>query len=433
MTSLPGLVDGRLADATLLRDGPLARALAALNGDGEETRLVGGAVRDLALGDRPGDFDLATTALPEETIRRARAAGFGVAPTGLAHGTITVLVEGRPFETTTLREDIETFGRQATVRFGRDFRLDALRRDFTINALSLDATGRLHDYCGGRDDLAAGRVRFIGDARQRIREDYLRILRFFRFSARYAGGPLDPDGLSASIAERDGMEILSRERVRAELLKLLVAPRAGETVAVLAEAGLAGPLLAGTVDAARLVRAIAIEACFGEPPDALARLAALGVRIREDAERLHRASAAIERGVRSAGRDCSARWKPSMACRRRPALAISASCCLSAVVRAPATLCSLRRSMPEREADMARFASAFRFVSDTPQPRLPFSGADILARGIEPGKGVGAILKRLQALWIRAGFPREPEVLARLLDEATEQQGLAITILVDVD
>ena len=150
----PGLVDGRLADLRLLREGPLARALAALDGDGEETRLVGGAVRDLALGVPPGDFDLATTATPGVTMRRARAAGFHVAPTGIAHGTVTILVDGHPFETTTLREDIETFGRHATVRFGRDFRQDALRRDFTINALSIDGHGRVHDYCGGLDDLS---------------------------------------------------------------------------------------------------------------------------------------------------------------------------------------------------------------------------------------------------------------------------------------
>ena len=390
----------------------------SLDGDGEETRLVGGAVRDLALGDPPGDFDLATTAMPEETIRRARAAGFGVVPTGLAHGTVTVLVEGRPFETTTLREDVETFGRHATVRFGRDFRLDALRRDFTINALSLDASGLVHDHCDGLADLGARRVRFIGAPRDRIREDYLRILRFFRFSARFAEGTLDAEGLAATIAERDGLETLSRERVRAEFLKLLVAPRAGETVAVMAEVGLTGALLAGLADPARLKRAVATGAAFGEPPEAIARLAALGVLIREDAERLRdrlRLSNAEHDRLLSIARAVEAQHGAS----------------------APPSLGDLRVLLFERgrqgardavafaaidagaAGDIARFRSAFRFVSDTPQPRLPFSGADILARGIPAGQGVGAILKRLQALWIRAGFPREPDTLARLLDEAT--------------
>ena len=212
MTAPPGIVDGRLRDYRVLGEGALARVLKALDGVGEETRIAGGAVRDLALGLTPGDFDLATTATPEAVMARARAAGFRVVPTGLAHGTVTVIVDGRPFEVTTLREDIATDGRHAVVKFGRDFRADALRRDFTINALSLDAKGRVHDYCDGLADLAARRVRFIGDASQRIREDYLRILRFFRFSARYGEGPLDAEGFAAAIAERDGLSVLSRER-----------------------------------------------------------------------------------------------------------------------------------------------------------------------------------------------------------------------------
>ena len=164
MSALPGLVNGRLKDLGPLTQGPLARALAALNGEGEETRLIGGAVRDLALGEAALDFDLATTAPPDEVMRRARAAGFKVAPTGLAHGTVTVIVDGRPIEITTLREDVETDGRHAKVAFGRDFSADARRRDFTINALSLGPDGQVHDSLGGLDDLASGRVRFIGDA-----------------------------------------------------------------------------------------------------------------------------------------------------------------------------------------------------------------------------------------------------------------------------
>src|SRR5271166_5067337 len=219
MTALPGLMDGRLEDLAPLRRGPLAKALEALNGEGEETRLIGGAVRDLALGERALDFDFATTATPDEVIRRGRKAGFKVVLTGVAHGTVTLIVNGRPIEVTTLREDVETDGRHAKVTFGRDFRADALRRDFTINALSLDVDGRLHDPFGGLDDLAAGRVRFIGDADARIREDYLRILRFFRFSARFGTGALDRDGLSATVRHRSDLGRLSRERVRAEVLK----------------------------------------------------------------------------------------------------------------------------------------------------------------------------------------------------------------------
>src|SRR6056297_338108 len=157
---LPGL-DRRHLDA-ILAEPRLRRLLAVLDGDGEETRVVGGAVRDALFGRPVKDVDLATTALPQVTQARAEAAGFKVVPTGLAHGTLTVIVQGEPYEVTTLREDVETFGRHAVVRFGRDFAADALRRDFTINALSIDARGRLHDYAGGEADLAAGRVRFIG-------------------------------------------------------------------------------------------------------------------------------------------------------------------------------------------------------------------------------------------------------------------------------
>lgn len=184
--------------ASLLAHAPLARVLDVLDGDGEEARLVGGAVRN-ALMQRPvSDHDIATTAPPEIVMARAQAAGLKVKPTGIAHGTVTVLVGRQPFEVTTLREDIETDGRHAVVCFGRDFAQDALRRDFTINALSLSRDGTIHDYAGGLDDLARRRVRFIGDPATRIREDYLRILRFFRFSAEYGEGPLDADGLAAA-------------------------------------------------------------------------------------------------------------------------------------------------------------------------------------------------------------------------------------------
>jgi len=411
------LSGGRLRDIGLLREGPLAEALQRLNGEGEETRLVGGAVRDLALGEPLGDFDLATTARPEVVIARARAAGFDVIPTGIAHGTVTLLADGTPIEVTTLRRDLATDGRHAEVAFGRDFRIDALRRDFTINALSIDLAGRVHDYAGGLADLEAKRVRFIGDPRQRIREDYLRILRFFRFSARFGEGELDPEGLAAAIAEREGLAILSRERVRTELFKLFAAPRAGAVVARVCEAGLLAGPLAGTAYPGRLRRLIAIEAARAEPPDPLLRLAALTVAVEEDAERLrdrlrlsngdHDRLATLARSLEAlhgAGAPPSLGGLRELLFRRgrqgaRDALALVQADCGAA-------------------AEDERFAHAFRFVSDTPEPRLPFSGADILARGVGPGRRVGEVLKNLQALWIRAGFPKEPEALARLMEQA---------------
>ena len=411
------LRDGRLADLSVLRSPTLARALALLNAEGEEARLVGGAVRDLLLGEPPGDFDLATTATPQTVMARAKAAGIAFAPTGVAHGTVTLILDGATLETTSLREDIETDGRRAKVRFGRDFVADARRRDFTINALSLDADGVVHDGVGGLADLAAGRVRFIGEARQRIREDFLRILRFLRFSARFGDGGLDPAGLAAAIAERAGLVTLSAERVRAELLKILAARHGPAALGVAAGAGLLAPLLGGMAFPARLARLAQIEA-----DDAVLRLAALAVFVREDAERLRE------------------RLRLSNAEAERLEAAARALENLHGLT-APPSLGDLRIALFERGRRAARDAvllahadsgaathdprwlSAHRFLADTPEPRLPFTGAELVARGLAPGRRVGAALKALQAKWILAGFPREPERLAQLLAEALEEIG----------
>jgi poly(A) polymerase len=417
MTVLPGLEGGRLKDLGPLRQGPLARALEALNGGGEETRLVGGAVRDLALGQPVLDLDLATTAAPDEVIRRAEAARFKVAPTGVAHGTVTLVVDGRGIETTTLREDVETDGRWAKVAFGRDFAADARRRDFTINALSLSADGTVHDTVGGLEDLAARRVRFIGAAEARIREDYLRILRFFRFSARFSASGLDREGLSAAIRARDGFARLSRERVRAELLKLLIAPRASEIVQAMGESGFLEPILGGGGYTRRLGRLVAIEAERGLEPDAVLRLAALGVAIPEDADRLRdrlrlanaesdrlRAAAAALIGLHGA------RAPPSFQTLRALQFAAGREAARDALM--------LARAESEAPSSDAAFAAADRFLGDAPQPKLPINGADAIARGVAAGRPVGRALRAFQTLWIRAGFPKEPETLTRLLEEA---------------
>jgi poly(A) polymerase len=406
------LIDGRLADPAALDAPPLARALALLNGDGEQARLVGGAVRDLLLGQRPGDFDLATTATPEVVIARAKAAGIHYAPTGVKHGTVTLILDGRPIEATTLRQDVETDGRRAKVKFGRDFAADARRRDFTINALSLDAQGFVHDEVGGLADLAGGRVRFIGEPRQRIREDFLRILRFLRFSARFGEGALDADGFAAAIAERAGLTTLSAERVRAELLKILTA-RHGPAVAAEADgAGLLAPLLGGVLRPARLARLAAFE------DDALLRLAALAVVVREDAERLRdrlRLSNAESERLLAAARTLETLHglaaPPSLGDLRTLLFERGRTAALDAA------------ALAEADSGDISWTAARRFLADTPQPRLPFSGADLVARGAQPGRGVGAALKSLQAKWIRAGFPREPARLAQLLDEAMAEMG----------
>jgi len=412
------VVDGYLVGAAFLHDAKLARVFAALNRDGEEARVVGGAVRNALMGELLGDIDIATTSTPDVAIARARAAGIKCVPTGYEHGTVTLVVDGTPFEATTLREDVETDGRRAKVRFGRDFAHDALRRDFTMNALFVSADGRLYDYVDGLADIAARRVRFIGDARQRIREDYLRAPRLFRFHAAYGEGEMDREAFDAAVAERAGLETLSRERVRAELLKLLVARRAADVARDMSGAGLLGPMLGGVATAARLAAMIGIERARDCAPNAIARLAALAVLVVEDAERLRDrlrlSNAEADRLARAAAALAPLRGMatpPGPGVLREMLFAHGRRAALDAIMLAQAEAGS--------SADDTAWMSAWRFLSDTPEPRLPFSGADLLARGANAGRGVGETLKRLQAAWIRAGFPSDPRELARLLDEAS--------------
>src|SRR5215470_4441671 len=235
----------RVLSAPWLTSGLTSRVLSLLNDRGEEARVVGGAVRNALLGIPIGDIDIATTALPDEVIRRAKAAGIRSVPTGIAHGTVTLVVNAHPFEVTTLREDTETFGRKAKVSFGRDWVGDAHRRDFTINALSVGADGVVHDYVGGLEDIAARRVRFIGDPTGRIEEDYLRILRFFRIHAAFGVGEPDRAGYLACIRARAGLASLSAERVRMEMLKLLIADAALVAVTAMVDGGLLQAIFGG--------------------------------------------------------------------------------------------------------------------------------------------------------------------------------------------
>jgi poly(A) polymerase len=419
MTALPGLVNGRLKDQAFLNQGPLARALKVLNGEGEETRLVGGAVRDLALGEPAVDFDLTTTATTNVVVSRARGAGFKVALTGLSHGTVTIVVDGCPLETTTLREDVETDGRRAKVAFGRDFVADARRRDFTINALSLSADGAVHDYVGGLEDLGARRVRFIGEADARIREDYLRILRFFRFSARFASDGLDAEGLLAAIRARDGLAGLSRERVRTEFLKLLAAPRAGDIAQTMSGSGFLEPILGSVGYPRRLSRLIAIEAERGLNGDALLRLAALGVAIPEDAGRLHdrlRLTNAESGRLKTAAATLiclhGTTAPPSFHGLRTLLFVAGREAARDALTLAEA------EAESEAPSDVTAFGAADQFLANAPEPKLPISGADLIARRVAAGGAFGRALRAFQAQWIHAGFAKEPGTLARLLEEA---------------
>jgi poly(A) polymerase len=403
-----------LARAEWLKQGPLADLLTVLNRDGEEARAIGGAVRDSLLGKDPAEIDVATTALPPEVIRRVEAAGFKAVPTGIDHGTVTVVIDSHPFEVTTLREDVETFGRKAKVRFGRDWKADAERRDFTINALSVSPDGTVHDYVGGLADLAARRVRFIGDPAKRIAEDYLRILRFFRFHAAFGEGLPDAAGLRAAIAGRDGMEMLSRERVRMELIKLLIAPHAVRTLAVMAEAGLLSRVLGGVPLLAAFSNMTKIEAALGLAADPVRRLGALAVQVVEDAERLWqrlRLSNAEHQRLASMG---DGWWRVAPTARADDGRAL------------------LYRLGPQRFTDrvLLAWARAEAGVADAAwhelaalparwhAPAFPLKAADFVKRGVLKGPQLGAALRAAEDAWIVAGFPAAEDALGDIAEAA---------------
>jgi len=400
-------------DTTWLSTGPLAHVLAVLDHAGEEARVVGGAVRNALFGQQPGEIDIATTALPGAVIERARAAGFKAVPTGIDHGTVTVIADGMPFEVTTLRADVETYGRRAKVAFGRDWKVDAERRDFTMNALSINRAGEIFDYVGGRADIEARRVRFIGDARRRIAEDYLRILRFFRFHATYGSGPPDPDGLAACIAGRAGLEQLSRERVRMELMKLLVAPHAAPTLAVMAEAGLLAAVLGGVPVLASFENTCKVEAAAGVAADAARRLGALGVSVVEDAARLwqrlrltnseHARLLSIAEGWSSIapGDEAAAR---ALLYRIGPDRFIDRV--LIAWARSPAG------AADERWRDLASLPARWT------APKFPLKARDFIKRGLEKGPKLGAALAAAENAWIATGFPGNPAALEEIADRA---------------
>lgn len=400
-----------LSDAPWLQSGPAGRVLAILNGHGEEARVIGGAVRNALLGLAVADIDIATTALPEEVIRRATAAGIKSVPTGIEHGTVTLVLDTHPFEVTTLREDTETFGRKARVAFGRDWMRDAERRDFTINGLSVDAAGVVHDYVGGLDDIATRRVRFIGNASERIAEDYLRILRFFRIHAAYGAGEPDRAGYLACIGGRAGLANLSAERMRMEMLKLMVAPGAAGAITAMAESGLLQQIIGGVAYTGPLAAMIEVERMLGLPADAMRRLAALTVAVTEDARRVAarlRLSNAEAKALDSMGH----RWWR-----------------LAGMDEATAKR-RLYRLGPDAYRDRLMLAWAraggadaagWRQVADLPQrwsaPKFPLKAADFIARGIAEGPALGHVLTIAEDAWLAAGFPLEPAALAGIADQ----------------
>jgi len=362
------------------------RLLAALGADQGLTRYVGGAVRDDLLGLPVSDIDLATRLRPDEVVARLEAAKIKAVPTGIDHGTVTAVSDGHPFEITTLRRDVSTDGRRAVVDFTDDWEQDAARRDFTINALSADPlTGELFDYFGGLEDLETRHVRFIGDPLQRIAEDHLRILRFFRFHARFGSGTLDDAALEACTARANDLMALSRERIADELLKLLGLENPAPTVGIMLQRSILKPVLP-EIEPERLCdleALISAERDAEVAPEALRRLAALLPRDPQLADAI---------GVRLR---LSNKARKRLSCAADPGIAGTAQ----ALAYRIGTDCARDRLLLAGKAEEARA------IADWKAPRLPIGGGDLIARGLTQGPAVARTLRKIEDAWADEGFP----------------------------
>jgi poly(A) polymerase len=410
------LSDARLSDAPWLRSGPAVRVLGLLNTDGEEARVVGGAVRNALLGVPIGDIDIATTAVPDEVVRRAKAAGIKSVPTGIEHGTVTLVADGQPFEVTTLREDTETFGRKAKVAFGRDWVGDAHRRDFTINALSVGLDGVVRDYVGGLADIAERRVRFIGDPRQRIEEDYLRILRFFRIHAAFGSGEVDREGYLACISSLAGLASLSAERVRTEVLKLLVTDGAVGAVMAMADGGFLQAIFGGVAYTATFAAMIASERDLGLAADAIRRLAALAIAVTEDARRL---------GARLRLSNAEAKRLDSMGHRWWRLADMDEALAKRRLYRLGEAAYRDRLLLAWARAGGNTDPLPWRAHASLPQrwspPKFPLKASDFIARGVAEGPTLGHVIALAEDAWLAADFPLDAAALAAIADQAVSR------------
>ena len=393
-----------------MTDARTRAVMAALKKDGGEARFVGGAVRNTLLSAKVEDIDIATPLTPDEVMRRLKAAGLGAVPTGIEHGTVTAIADGRPFEVTTLRRDVATDGRRAVVAFTTDWKEDASRRDFTMNALYAEEDGTVFDYFGGIADLKAGRVRFIGDARTRIREDYLRILRLFRFHAWYGKGEIDAEALAACVAEKSGLKALSGERVQKELLRLLEAKDPVPVLHAMERSGILSETLPAGVRVARLERLVAIDGANGFLPDALLRLAALLSISPETARRL---AAALR--FSNAGRD---RLVAALETGDGISFALSPPDAAKLLYRHGQEFVSdhvLLRWAEDAEKNDAKWRALIALADDWRRPTFPLDGSDVKTLGIGEGPKIGALLREIEQWWIDADFkPDRDACLARL-------------------
>lgn len=400
----------RLPDADWRTREGMAELLAALGAEKAETRFVGGCVRDTLLGLPVSDVDLATRIDPAEMMQRLKKAGIRAVPTGIAHGTVTAVLSSGRVEVTTLRRDVSTDGRRATIAYTGDWREDAARRDFTINSLSADpATGEIFDYFGGLNDLDKCRVRFIGDPLTRIAEDHLRILRFFRFHARFGAENPDPDALQACAARANDLMALSRERIADELLKLLALPHPGSAVRLMVEHGILAPVVPeiGMEGVERLERLAGREAAAELGPDPLRRLAALlppdGEIAAAVASRLRLSKKSAKRVETAASRLAGDEADPLVLAYRIG-----------------------REEAVDRlllgDGDMREAAAAVALLKDWTRPRLKVGGGDLIEMGLAPGPAVARTLQAVEREWCARGFPDDAEAQRQLarayVDEA---------------
>lgn len=397
-----------VADQDWFRAPGLTRVLALLNETGE-ARVVGGAVRNSLMGLPVSDMDIATTLLPESVQERAEAAGIKCVPTGIKHGTVTLVVDGHPYEVTTLRRDVDTDGRHALVEFTDDWRADAARRDLTINALYADRDGMVHDYVGGVEDIGKANIRFIGDAADRIAEDYLRILRFFRFFAHYGRGRPDAAGIKASAQAKDMIRNLSAERIWAEMKKLLSATDPFRALLWMRTAGVLTVVLPETekwgIDSTPDL--VAAEARFGWTPDALLRLSAI---IPVDVERVQAMAARLK--LSTAEREALVAYA---AC---PAIGDEMSSAQldlrlyrhgtgGAVGRLKMALAKASAggdTDAQTLAKIARLGALLDHAESWTRPVMPVRGADLMATGMPAGPSVGIALSRLEDAWVSSNF-----------------------------